>query len=42
MAAPVASEAGISAAHAVASKENVHEDAVADEPNEDIDEARFE
>lgn len=42
MAAPVASEAGISAAQAVASEENSREDAVADEPNEGVDEARFE
>ncbi|KAF3063043.1 Ankyrin-1 [Trichoderma lentiforme] len=41
MAAPVASEAGISAAQAVAGQENSREDAVADEPNEGVDEAKF-
>ncbi|KAL5083008.1 hypothetical protein Trisim1_002258 [Trichoderma cf. simile WF8] len=41
MAAPVASEAGISAAQAVAGEENSREDAVADEPNEGVDEAKF-
>ncbi|KKP06334.1 hypothetical protein THAR02_01579 [Trichoderma harzianum] len=43
MAAPVASEAGISAAQAVANEENdqLHGDAAIEEPNEGIDEARF-
>ncbi|KAL7790592.1 ankyrin repeat-containing domain protein [Trichoderma afarasin] len=41
MAAPVASEAGISAAPAVAGEENSREDAAADEPNEGVDEAKF-
>ncbi|KAK4076779.1 uncharacterized protein Triagg1_4382 [Trichoderma aggressivum f. europaeum] len=41
MATPVASEAGISATQAGTSEENVLEDAVADEPNEVTDEARF-
>ncbi|PNP56733.1 hypothetical protein THARTR1_03429 [Trichoderma harzianum] len=41
MAAPVASEVGISAAQAVASEENVRGDAVADEPNEGTDETKF-
>lgn len=46
MAAPVASEAGVSVAQAVAGEENVQLDgdavAVADEPNEGTDEAKFE
>ncbi|QYT03099.1 Ankyrin repeat protein [Trichoderma simmonsii] len=42
MAAPVASEAGVSVAQAVAAEENVQlQDAVADEPNEGTDEAKF-
>lgn len=44
MTAPVASEAGVSVAQAVAAEENVqlHGDVVADEPNEGTDEAKFE
>lgn len=44
MAAPVASEAGASAAQAVPSEENAQlfGDTVADEPNEVTDEAKFE